>query len=436
MRVIALNGDINGQADIAASLSLPKAAEILAGRDIQDLGFVIQHNAADAQTLVQAGRDIIDATNRDHKSPVAHMLTGPGLLTLNAERDIDLGNGQGVVTRGNLDNAYLAEGGASVIAVAGALLPQSDAQLSPQEKLARNEALFKTLVASGSKATLPVFDAAIAQAFPADSITGGNINVFGSQFKTEQGGSLDLLAPGGSVVAGLVSVPTYLSDKPSADLGIFTVRGGAVRSLVRDNFVVNQGRVFTLGGGDITLVSQMGNIDAGRGTKTAASAPPPLLTTDANGNTKIDIAGSIAGSGIATLRTSDAQDPSNVYAVAPRGIFDAGDAGVRSTGFVAIRAATVLNAGNIQASSGVSGAVTVDAGSAATQAAPASTTSAVVQDAVRQQGAAPAKESLSLAVEVLGMGETADDNKPGETEEEAEERKKRAKGRKPATPQS
>jgi hypothetical protein len=245
---------------------------------------------------------------------------------------------------------------------------------------------------------------------------------------------LDLFTPGGSVVAGLVSVPFYLSSKPSADLGVFTVRGGAIHSLVHDNFVVNQGRVFTLGGGDITLVSQYGNIDAGRGTKTAASAPPPLLTTDANGNTKIDIAGSIAGSGIATLRTSDTQVPSNVYAVAPRGIFDAGDAGVRSTGFVAIQAAVVLNAGNISASAGVSGAIAVDTGSAATQAAPASTASAATQDVSRQVNAT-AKENLNLDVEFLGFGE-APDIKPGDAEESDEDRKRRAKSKKPASPQS
>jgi multidrug efflux pump subunit AcrA (membrane-fusion protein) len=98
--------------------------------------------------------------------------------------------------------------------------------------------------------------------------------------------------------------------------------------------------VFTLGGGDITMVSQYGNIDAGRGSKTASSAPPPLLTTDEKtGNTKIDISGSISGSGIATLKTSDKQPASDVVALAPRGIFDAGDAGVRSTGKVQIEAA-------------------------------------------------------------------------------------------------
>jgi len=202
------------------------------------------------------------------------------------------------------------------------------------------------------------------------------------------------------------------------------VRGGAIRSLVRKDFVVNQGRVFTLGGGDITLVSQFGNIDAGRGSKTASSAPPPLLTTDANGNTRIDIAGSIAGSGIATLRTSPAQAPGNVYAVAPRGIFDAGDAGVRSTGFVAIQAAVVLNSSNIAASSGVSGSAVVSAGGPATAAAPAGTAN-TAQDAMKQMALAP-KETLGLSVEVLGYGDTDDADADDPKDSEEERKKKRA----------
>jgi len=151
-----------------------------------------------------------------------------------------------------------------------------------------------------------------------------------------------------------------------------------------------------------------------------------LLTTDSSGNTKLDIAGSIAGSGIATLRTSDTQAPSNVYAVAPRGIFDAGDAGVRSTGFVAIQAAVVLNSGNIAASAGVSGAVTVDSGSAVTQAAPSSTSSTAAQEVTRQVAATP-KESLNLAVEVLGLGDSSDDK--AKDDEENEKRKRRTSGK-------
>jgi filamentous hemagglutinin len=383
------------------------------------LGFAIQHNSATDITTVQAGRDFIDSTNVTISSPVKHVVTGPGLMALQAGRDIDLGNSFGVVTRGNLDNAYLSAGGASVVAVAGAQQTAAHNALSPAAQLQANQQLFTDLVAAGKKADLTDFDKLIADAFPV--INGGDINVFGSQVKTEQGGSIDLLAPGGSVVAGLVSVPVYLQSKPASENGIFTVRGGAIRSLVKQDFLVNQGRVFSLGGGDISLISQYGNIDAGRGTKTASSAPPPLLTTDASGNTKIDISASISGSGIATLSTSDKQAPSNVYAVAPRGIFDAGDAGVRSTGTVEIQASVVLNAGNIAASSGVSGAVAVDAGAAAASAAPSNTNS--TQDATKQLAAAP-QDLLGLTVELLGFGDAQDPK--SDADESEEERKKRA----------
>jgi hypothetical protein len=201
--------------------------------------------------------------------------------------------------------------------------------------------------------------------------------------------------------------------------------------LVGQDFVVNQGRVFSLGGGDITLVSQNGNIDAGKGAKTATSAPPPLLKTDANGNTELDIAGSISGSGIATLRTSDTQAPSNVVALAPRGIFDAGDAGVRSTGKVQIEAAVVLNANNIAASGGVSGSVTV--ASVASVAPPSADTSSAATQAATKQSSAPAAPSLALTVDVLGYGdvsatpgkEEAQDDSLEAEETDANGRKKR-----------
>ena len=425
VRLVALKGDITGQADQVAAIVLPKSAEMLAGRDIRDLGFSVQNLRAGDETVVRAGRDLVDSTNVEQSGVVQHQLGGPGLLTVNAGRHIDLGNAAGVVTRGNLDNAYLPEGGASIVALAGVATPVGMAGQTPAAKISANETLFKQLVAKGGPATLPEFDAVIDAALPLDAQSGGDIRVFGSQFKTEQGGSIDLLAPAGSVIAGLVSVPSYLLSKPASEIGLFTVRGGAIRGLVQNDFVVNQGRVFTLGGGDITLVSRDGNIDAGRGTKTASSAPPPLLTTDSAGNTRLDLAGSVSGSGIATLRTSDSQPASNVYAVAPRGIFDAGDAGVRSTGTVGIQAAVVLNAGNISASAGVSGSVGFDAGAApAAPATPASAT-ASVPDATRQVAIAP-KDTLPLSVEVLGFGEAEDDMMDNsEDSPEEKQRKKR-----------
>ncbi|OYU32751.1 MAG: hypothetical protein CFE39_02015 [Comamonadaceae bacterium PBBC2] len=410
VRLVALEGDVVAEAPPStdrsygtALLNLPKKAEILAGRDVRNLGFAVQHNRSTDETWVMAGRDVVDSTDPDKENPVKHVVTGPGLLGLVAGRDIDLGNSKGVVTRGNLDNAYLPEGGAAIMALAGASVPAADAAATPAA-LEKKSAAFVDGVVDAAKDDLAAFDQAIAERYAVNTLKGGNILVYGSQFKTEQGGALDLMAPKGSVIAGLSSIPFYLQSKAASENGIFTVRGGEIRVLVGQDFIVNQGRVFTLGGGDITMISQFGNIDAGRGSKTASSAPPPLLTTDASGNTKIDISGSISGSGIATLKTSDKQAASDVVALAPRGIFDAGDAGVRSTGKVQIEAAVVLNANNITAAGGVTGAVVVDSGAAPAPAA--SNSSSTTPDASRA-AAATAAQSLTLSVDVMGYGSEA-----------------------------
>ena len=163
--------------------------------------------------------------------------------------------------------------------------------------------------------------------------------------------------------------------------------------------------MFTLGGGDITLVSQYNNIDAGKGAKTASSAPPPLITIDPNGNIKVDVSGSISGSGIATLKTHPEQPAGNVYAVAPRGIFDAGDAGVRSSGSVDINAGVVLNSANISAAGAVSGAPSMLAAPAlGNVAAPSGSASSNSDDVAKSLGTNVA-DANSLNVEVLGYGE-------------------------------
>ena len=408
VRLVVLDGNVNGSAaavttSIQGSLIVPKPLQVIAGQDIVDFGFVAQNLTGNDVTRIVAGRDITMTGGID----ITQKLSGPGVLVINAGRNMDLGNSAGVVTRGNLDNLYLPSGGAAIEAVAGTVLPTEFIKRSAMQTEEGNASLFSDIAAAYTHSVkdgkseaqaLNEFDQAIAKQFDSSQVGPGNIFSFGSQFKTEQGGSVDLWAPGGSVVAGL----EVASGNPASN-GIFTVRGGAIRAFVGKDFVVNQGRVFTLGGGDITLISQYGNIDAGKGAKTAASAPPPLLKTDANGNTTLDLAGSIAGSGIATLRTSDTQAPSNVVALAPRGIFDAGDAGVRSTGKVQIEAAVVLNANNISASGGVSGSVAV--ASVASVAAPSADTASAATQTAAKQTSAPAAPSLALTVDVLGYGD-------------------------------
>ena len=459
VRIIALNGDITGDVRSAYTAILPKRAEISAGRDISNFGFKIQQLAPGDVTRIDAGRDFVDSTSSLGPISVRHLIGGPGRVDLVAGRNIDLGNGGGIVTRGNLDNSYLPEAGAGINLVAGAkadyenffrkyvtssdlsgspvVAPENDPNgaapptgleifdaLKPAEQAAfldsrkplLNRIFFSKLRAAstgpdgGVAKDLSQFDAIIASLYPVASLTGGDINVFGSQLKTERGGEIDLFAPGGSLFAGLQQQPIWLANllrsNPGAasQFGVLTIRGGEVQGLVKTDFQVNQGRVFTLGGGDITLVSQYGDIDAGRGTKTAVSAPPPLITTDAKGNTVVDISGSIAGSGIATLSTGPDVPASNVYPVAPRGIFDAGDAGVRSTGSVSIVAQTVLNANNIAAAGSVSGAKADSSGLAAAASAPPSAPPATKTEAISNPPAPPADAAANLTVELLGIG--------------------------------
>ena len=558
VRVVALGGDVVGDSSAIASLSLPKKAVIQAGRDIVDLGYSIQNDAAGDLSTVTAGRDLRVTSGNPPGSPVAQVLTGPGRLELQAGRNIDLGNGSGVVTRGNLDNPYLAEGGASIHALAGvsvppnlagyvafasaygsvydvsvtSLIPKIDpdtltaAQLpavaaayavagltppvpvgdpaalsmykaalqaqkadlasldsfvrqrvggvaagaaaetlwadfrllpSAEQSLflsahpnvvarsaARAEALaqalkaadqtgletnfFTHLVEAGKSSELKPFDALIASLFPtAAASAGGDISNYASQFKTEQGGAVTLFAPAGSVYAGLTAgVPT----KSDANQGIFTIRGGAIDALVKNDFLVNKGRVFTLGGGDIVLVSQEANIDAGKGSKTATSAPPPLIAISPDGSVKVDVSNSISGSGIATLTTRDDQPASNIYAVAPRGIFDAGDAGVRSTGSVFINAAEVRNANNIAAAGGITGAAPVVAAVSVAAVAIPSSSTAKSDEATALGGAASAAANASLTVDVIGYGPTPDTAADDETDDD-KKKSKRKKGTPP-----
>jgi hypothetical protein len=305
-----------------------------------------------------------------------------------------------------------------------------DQLLASKDYLALNTAFFQLLrEASKDKQIKPLpdqakpadiakeltkpFDTAIAKLFPTGS--GGDISVFSSQVKTEQGGSIDMFAPYGSIYAGLTVAP----NKP-ADQGLFTIRGGSISSVVYKDFLVNQGRVFTLGSGDITLITQTGNIDAGRGAKTASSAPPPIVTISPNGNVQIDVSSSISGSGIATLQTKTDQAPSDVYPVAPRGIFDAGDAGVRSSGSIEVTANVVLNSNNLSAGGSISGSG-VAVAPAAPPVAPSSAAAAQQSSASKSVNQETPKKDATLSVELLGYGDEEVD--PGDPKKTRPKRK-------------
>jgi filamentous hemagglutinin family protein len=181
----------------------------------------------------------------------------------------------------------------------------------------------------------------ISSLFPDINNYDGNLTMYASRIYTLDGGDIDLLVPGGMVNGGLAQ-----STKKANKLGVVAQREGSINTFTDGNYIVNQSRVFTLFGGDILMWSSYGDIDAGRGAKTAVSAPEPNVSFDVNGNVVIDFAGAINGSGIRAIATGDV-DAGDVDLFAINGIVDAGDAGIAGAN-VTIGAREVVGAENIE----------------------------------------------------------------------------------------
>jgi filamentous hemagglutinin len=224
----------------------------------------------------------------------------------------------------------------------------------------------------------------------------GDIDMFYSQIKTEEGGDIDLLAPGGSVVVGVANPPASLStvkeymtatgqEVPAdVNLGVLVLGQGAIQGFVDQSFEVNQSRMLTLEGGDIILWASNGNIDAGKGAKSASGAPPPVISTDANGNLFVNPSNSVSGSGIGQLLTSPGIKPGLVNLIAPKGDVNAGDAGIRVAGNLNIAAVQVIGASNITVAGTATGVPVSEAGAFAGALSGANTLGDTSKNAVEQ----------------------------------------------------
>ena len=222
---------------------------------------------------------------------------------------------------------------------------------------------------------------------------------------------VEMRVPNGLVNAGLAN-PGDL-PKQASELGIVTVRGGTIRSFVSDDFLVNQSRVFTLQGGDILIWSSWGNIDAGKGAKTATATPPPQLIVTPDGRFVIDTSRSVSGSGIGTLLGREDVTPGDIDLIAPRGAVDAGDAGIAGSR-IFIAADKVFNVGNI------GGTLVTNASNAPVTITPVSVGNPVsdaqksiekAQQQISNRATQPndAFKPSFLTVEVIGLGD--DDSK-------------------------
>lgn len=236
----------------------------------------------------------------------------------------------------------------------------------------------------------------------------GDINVFYSQVKSEQGGDVTLYAPGGSITVGVAGAGAS-SQSPSRQ-GLFAIGSGEINAVAGEDFQLGPSRVFTLGGGDIQIWASRGDIDAGKGSSTASATPPPQVVIRGD-QVVLDLSASVSGSGIGTLKRSDDVPDADIRLFAPAGAVIAADAGIRSSGDVRIGAARVVG-DNIRAGGSVGGSATVAA--AAPASVPAAPPPSEANKAADQGQAATAsgkseerERNSILTVELVGLGEAS-----------------------------
>jgi filamentous hemagglutinin family protein len=474
-RIVAATGDVNGNSSnlyfgapveiragrdvtdinvIAQNLTASSVTSISAGRDIS------------YSILRSSGGDILSNTSQI-------TIDGPGQLTLTAGRDINLQNSVGISTRGNLVNTALGDTGASISALVGLNGQQpaytafaqkylidsaayADAlsnylqqltgakPLTPESALLAFAALDESLKtpflqqvlvaemrasAEYAASSDPVKHgdysrgfAALEAMFPgsnpetdgAKNPYSGDLALYFSRIYTQDGGNITLLTPGGGVNAGLATPPESFGVSKAPDqLGIVTQRGGDIGIVMDQDLLVNESRMFAIDDSDIVVWSSNGDIDAGRGSKTAISAPSPVITYDRDGHPSVIYSAALAGSGIQTRATTDEHEPGDVVLAAPRGVVNAGDAGIVA-GNLTIAATAVLGADNIKVS-GVAVGVPVDTGglgaglsgvSAAASGASSAATAGVDTGSDKKEPTPMADTALSwLDVFVVGLGE-------------------------------
>jgi len=257
----------------------------------------------------------------------------------------------------------------------------------------------------------------IATLFPARDAAGqaiargGDITMFGgSGVRTDFGGEIEMLAPGGQIIAGVQGAV------PPAGAGVMTQGEGDIRLYSQGSVLLGLSRIMTTFGGDILAWSAQGDINAGRGSKTTVLFTPPKRVYDDLGNVKVSPQVPSSGAGIATLAPIAEVPPGDVDLIAPLGTIDAGEAGIRVSGNVNVAALQVVNAANIQAkgeSSGLPVIAAVNVSALTNASAAAAQASMAAQDTVqRERNAARQALPSVFTVRVLGFG-----NEPAEGSE-------------------
>jgi len=187
---------------------------------------------------------------------------------------------------------------------------------------------------------------------------GGGINMSLSRIDSlGSPGDLLILAKGDINVG-----KTVFRAKGGADTGIYTASGGGINVFADGDINVNESRVMTFMGGDITMLSDHGDINSCRGSKTAINSQPPRAVELPNGEVEYEFTPPSVGSGVRTLTFDpdgeggplEAPLAGDIYLFAREGEIDAGEAGIAGR-YVILGATEIVNAENISFSQGSAG---------------------------------------------------------------------------------
>jgi filamentous hemagglutinin family protein len=251
----------------------------------------------------------------------------------------------------------------------------------------------------------------------------GNLDLLHASIQTRLGGDISIFGPGGNILVGTLareSNPNFATS----DLGILTLGGGSINTFTDGSVLVNSSRVLTVLGGDVVMWSSNGDLNAGRGAKTTSSLPPLAVLFDTDDYQTIDARGLVTGAGIGVLKSTSFASNSNAYLLAPRGIVDFGDAGVRVSGDLVVAANQVVNADNVRVGGTATGIPTIPATDVGglTSASNTAAAAARTEGPTGSTGDRSAGASVFI-VEVTGYG---GGDGQGQTEEEDKKRKENA----------
>jgi hypothetical protein len=389
---------------------LPKKAEVTAGRDIIDIIYEGQNINPDDVSMIQAGRSISVKYVKDTGTPTTTsdealhkglIQGGPGVFLVQAGDSIDLGTlPDGIQSIGNVNNPILGPGNSSIMVLSGydpnktvdvakffkeiresgdlygmllaggthdaaeklvnSISTDTDAQHTDayntivrlREKAGGDEDQFyKMLTSGGDKedAEALLKDTRAATSGMLTPTGTGDINMTSTQISTSSGKSGVNIIANGNLNLGKTALP--IAGAATKATGVTTNGGGSVNVFTKGDVNVNESRIMTFYGGDITVWSDNGNINAGRGSRTAVSPPKTRKIKTATGYMTVYDPPSV-GSGIRAVTYGDnPPPPGNIHLFAPSGIIDAAEAGIAG-GQIFLAALKINNAANINFSMG------------------------------------------------------------------------------------